>query len=96
VSSPPYVPAGSPLPPLDQTRYEVRPVKFLDTGRRAGIATIDGEPVAMEPTRAALDAYAERYRYALVTHEFMRDVGADADRWRRLPRIVRWVVTRLP
>lgn len=79
----------SQIPPLDAPmRYGVRPARFTDTGERFSMATIDGKPVAVAPSRAALVEYAESLGLELVTGEMMRHVhrdAADARAFRRLP-----------
>lgn len=86
----------SQIPPLDAPmRYGVRPARFTDTGERFSIATIDGEPVGVAPSRAALVEYADGLGLEIVTGEMMRYVrrdAADAEAFRRLPA---WLQNRV-
>ena len=78
-------------PSLDETRYGIRPVRFRDTGENAFIVTIDGKPVALEPSRAALDEYAKRYELEIVTRETMRRLRMDTRDARMFRSLPRWV-----
>lgn len=55
-------------------RYGLRAARWLDTGERFKVVTIEGKPVGIEPSRAALEAYAEEMGLELVSKELMRDL----------------------
>lgn len=69
------------VPTLD-SRYGTRPIRFIDTGEPAALATIDGKPVGLEPSEAALAHFAHERRLELVTSEFVRYGMANDRLWR--------------
>lgn len=77
---------GGEYPRLDESPIGFRPIQFTDTGERANIVTIDGEPAALEPSGVLVEAWCEERLLVVVPKETLRDLRGDGGRWRDFRR----------